>query len=103
LQLQDPPTAIFYFNDESSYYGQQAIKDSGLSVPKDISIIGFDDTDFSHFADVDVTTFPHPKQKLGKQAVDVLLRMINGEKFTLENRIIHIEPKIIERNSVAFL
>jgi DNA-binding LacI/PurR family transcriptional regulator len=49
------PTAIVFYNDEWAVHGLQVLADNGVGVPDDLSIIGFDDTDYCNHAKVPIT------------------------------------------------
>lgn len=56
------------------------VKRDGLSVPDDISIIGFDDIEFASYVDPTLTTVAQPTEELGKVAFSVLLDLLDGRK-----------------------
>ncbi|HNS65964.1 MAG TPA: GntR family transcriptional regulator [Mesotoga infera] len=96
LPLQIRPTAIFCYNDATALQLQLVAKRLALRIPEDISIIGFDDGPIGDFRDV-LTTFAHPKEEVGKKAVEILLDMLNGGK---PQKVV-LEPELIERSSIT--
>ncbi|WP_237388151.1 ribose operon transcriptional repressor RbsR [Xenorhabdus sp. Sc-CR9] len=99
LQLPEPPEAVFASNDAMAIGVYQALYQSGLSVPKDISVIGYDDIAIAPYLAPPLTTIHQPKDELGKLAIDILLyRMENPES---EPRELVLTPTLIERSSVA--
>ncbi|MCG8571911.1 MAG: substrate-binding domain-containing protein [Spirochaetes bacterium] len=98
IDLSDPPTAIFYYNDETAFRGFKAIKQKKWTVPQDISILGFDDSEFADLFEVPLTTFKHPKKELGKKAMEILLDLINNSNLMKHNLL--ILPELIKRQSV---
>jgi GntR family transcriptional regulator of arabinose operon len=102
LELDHPPTAIFYYNDESAVPGIKAIINCGLRVPDDISVLGFDDSDYADFSNIQLTTFIHPKKNMGLQAAKMIIDEIESPG-TLHKKIYYINTKIIERSSVKDL
>ncbi|WP_340616775.1 ribose operon transcriptional repressor RbsR [Xenorhabdus entomophaga] len=99
LQLPDPPEALFAGNDAMAIGAYQALYQAGLSVPDDISIIGYDDIAIAPYLIPPLTTIHQPKDELGKLAIDSLLyRMDNPES---EPKELILTPKLIERSSVA--
>ncbi len=92
-------TAIFYFNDLMAIEGYKAIADQGLTIPEDISVIGFDN--FSHSASLSpaLTTVDHPKEDLGYWAAKFLVKEIKGHKKSQPKRLV-FEPMVVERASV---
>lgn len=95
LTLPDRPTAIFAANDQSAIGALQAAKDLGLSVPEDLSVVGFDN--ISDAAYLDLTTVDQFIAEMGHLAVKTLIGFINGE--TLDSKIIEIETSLIVRGS----
>ncbi|WP_448522497.1 substrate-binding domain-containing protein [Pseudothermotoga sp.] len=90
------PTAVFCYNDATALQLQLVAKRLGMSVPEDLSVIGFDDAPIGDFRDV-LTTFAHPKEEVGRKAAEILLQMLSGgeaEKCVLQ-------PEFIERSSVV--
>ncbi len=99
LQLKNHPTAIFAANDLNAIYGYKAIADKGLSIPEDISIIGFDDIELGKMASPQLSTVRVYKEELGSIAVRILLQMINNE---LEKPVTTLVPtKLVTRESVS--
>ncbi len=66
LSLKDRPTAVFAGNDLIAYGAIQDIKDKGFSIPKDISVIGFDDDLFSRYQQPPLTTMNLPASGLAE-------------------------------------
>ncbi|MDD5600115.1 MAG: substrate-binding domain-containing protein [Victivallaceae bacterium] len=99
LNLKSPPTAIFASCDPLAYEAVRAVRDLGLKVPEDISVVGFDDLKFSAFIDVSLTTMAQPFRDIGKTAMRILLDKIEGKDK--EIRQIILKPKLIVRKSAA--
>jgi DNA-binding LacI/PurR family transcriptional regulator len=96
LSIDTPPSAIFTGNDNYALVVLAAIRDSGLSVPEDISVIGYDNILASAYYAPPLTTVGIPKYSLGHIAAEMLLRKIQGEQ--IEDKTIATE--LIERYSV---
>jgi len=71
-------TAIVAHNDETAIGAIQTLKASGLRVPEDISIIGFDGTELCELSSPRLTTIQVPLQQIGESAIKVLLEQIKG-------------------------
>jgi DNA-binding LacI/PurR family transcriptional regulator len=80
LGRADPPTAIFCYNDRQAIGAMRAIRDCGLRVPSDLSLVGFDDLFLSSFTDPPLTTIRQPKREMGFLAGEILLQLLGGEK-----------------------
>ena len=82
LAREQLPTAVLFANDMSAFGGYLAAKEGGLSVPGDLSIVGFDHlTSEMDVAGLlpDLTTMGYPVSELGAAAAQMLLRQLNGE------------------------
>lgn len=78
LALADRPTAIFAANDISAYGAIAAIREAGLSVPGDISVVGFDDIPIASQLHPQLTTVRQPLQQMARAAVNLLLALVAG-------------------------
>ncbi|WP_051263295.1 GntR family transcriptional regulator [Tuberibacillus calidus] len=90
------PTAIVCYNDQLALQVINFIKEIGLKVPDDISIVGVDDYKFSKYMNPGLTTIRHPQEKMGLDAGKMIIDMIN--KQSVSSKI--YEPELIERHSV---
>ncbi len=100
LDIPQRPTAIFYFNDFNAIQGYRAIQEAGLRIPEDISVIGFDNYRSAELLYPPLTTFEHPKYRLGRWAARILLDEITEPRPRLPKKMV-FEPILIERESVA--
>ncbi len=99
LNLDPAPTAIFATGDLITLGTMQALEEEGLHVPRDISLLSFDDFDFAPFLRCPLTTVQQPKEMMGEAAVKLLI-----EQFDREGRPprrIVLSPKLVVRESVA--
>ena len=78
LALPQPPTAIFCENDEMAIGVVQCIKQSGLRIPQDISVAGFDDISFAAYCDPPLSTIAQPAEEFGSTAVNLLVDILQG-------------------------
>lgn len=92
-------TAIFAFNDMSAYGVYNELKKNGLSVPKDVSLIGYDDIFFSEILDVPLTTIKQPIYEMGVEGVKLLLEEVEKEGGT--KKCITFQPALVVRESVS--
>jgi len=77
--LREPPTAVFCYNDMTAVGLLRAARQAGLSVPQDLSIVGFDDIPFASYVCPPLTTIAQPKFEMGQQAVQMVLALIGHE------------------------
>lgn len=87
LELPEPPTAVFAANVLSSVGAIKAIKEKGLSVPGDISVVGVHDVFFAEMIDPALTTVKMPLFEMGIEAVKSLTKKLKGEKSGVSVRI----------------
>jgi len=93
-------TAIFCFNDISAIGVIRAIYDAGLSVPEDISVIGFDDIMSAAYHKPSLTTVRQPLRDMGLQGAQVLLDMISDPEKQFPEEIV-MPPELIVRESTG--
>ncbi len=91
------PTAIVCVNDYMAIGAMRAARSRGLSVPRDLSITGFDNIQLSQFTDPPLTTVNIPREAIGQMAVEALLQ----EEPSLTGREISIEPELMLRDSTG--
>lgn len=84
LSLPDPPTAIFASNDLSAFGVIDAIRDRGLRIPDDISVVGFDDIPTSASIHPSLTTVRQPLEEMGREATRMLLEFIGNPERQIE-------------------
>jgi LacI family transcriptional regulator len=94
-----PFTALFAYNDMSAIGAIRALREEGLRVPQDVSVIGFDDIPGAAFYTPSLTTVQQPLHRMGDVAAQVLLERIEGKKEYPSD--IAIEPELIVRESTA--
>jgi LacI family transcriptional regulator len=99
LSLKYLPTAIFCSDDYMAIGVMERIKEIGLSVPKDISIIGFDDIEISSYINPSLTTVRQPMSKIGERSVELLLDMINKKRISPLHEFLDVELIIRESTS----
>lgn len=93
-------TALFAFNDVSAIGAIQAIKEKGLRVPEDISVIGFDDIQSAALQSPGLTTIRQPLRKMGLVAAETLLRKIAGIGQDVPP-VIRVEPQLVVRGTTG--
>jgi LacI family transcriptional regulator len=101
LALPQPPTAIFAGNDWMALGAIEAITNKGLSVPRELSVIGVDDISQAQHAHPPLTTISIPKIELARTATELLLRHIGGANVPEEPTRILVSPRLIVRQSTA--
>jgi LacI family transcriptional regulator, galactose operon repressor len=99
LDLPDPPTAIFAFNDNLAIGAIQAARARGLRVPEDLSVVGFDDVEHATIITPTLTTVRQPLAEMGRTAVSLLVRLLERQRFEM----LHVElgTRLVVRESTA--
>lgn len=97
LNSENRPDAFFAASDIYAAAIIKACKKMGLSVPQDISVVGFDNTDISIIADPAITTISQPSFEMGYQACDLLLSKMSNPGSP--NKQILLDTELIVRGS----
>ena len=79
LKKPDRPTAIFCFNDEMAMGVIETARRLGVAVPRDLSVVGFDDIRFARYMDPPLTTVAQPMREIGEGCVRLLLEILRGD------------------------
>lgn len=93
-------TAIFCFNDISAIGAIRALKDAGLSVPGDVSVVGFDDILSAAYATPSLTTVRQPLFDMGKRGAEILLERIADREKEYPPEIV-MAPELVVRESTG--
>jgi DNA-binding LacI/PurR family transcriptional regulator len=99
---EDFPTAIVCFNDQQALAVIMALKDLGIRVPEDISIVGNDDISYARAYPVPLTTIRAPQQDIGKTAAEILIRNIESSTLLPNERVV-LETEFVVRESTRSL
>lgn len=91
------PDAFFVSGDERAIGVYRAIKESNLSIPKDIAVLGIDNIPLCEYIYPSLTTIDQPKKEFGYHSVNILMELMNN-KAKITKRVL-IEPKLIIRES----
>ena len=97
LELSEPPTAIFAGNDRQAAGVYRALHELGITVPDEMSVIGFDNLPFTELLSPPLTTVHAPRLELGRTAATMLLRLINGEPLEMPRVV--LPTQFVERQS----
>jgi DNA-binding LacI/PurR family transcriptional regulator len=99
LGTGDDVTAVFCGNDLIALGALEAADELGLSVPSDLSVVGFDDVFFAALARPALTTIRQPISRLGKEAAELAIDLLEGRAAEAERRILPVE--LVIRGSTA--
>jgi LacI family transcriptional regulator len=99
LALPDPPTAIFGFNDNVAIGALHAARKRGLSVPDDLSVVGFDDTELAVIVTPQLTSVRQPLAEMGRMGVSLLIRILEGQR--VDALRVELATKLVVRESTG--
>jgi DNA-binding LacI/PurR family transcriptional regulator len=101
LELADRPTAVLASNDLTAIGMMSAIRKAGLSVPKDISVVGFDDIWLAEYIDPRLTTVHFPREEVAAQACRALISELEMAPNEAKLSEYHVETHLVVRDSSA--
>jgi LacI family transcriptional regulator len=93
-------TAIFCFNDIAAIGAIRALKDAGICVPQDVSVVGFDDIQSAAYSTPSLTTVRQPLAEMGQRGAQVLLERISHREAPYPSEIV-MEPELVVRESTC--
>lgn len=97
LAVSPRPTAVFCANDTMAFAVIHVAKEMGLSVPEDISVVGFDDVEMAAENQPGLTTVRQPITEIGTQGVKMLFQQMQSKEFTPSNIVLPVE--LVKRES----
>lgn len=101
LALKHPPTAIFCQNDRTALGCYDALREAGLSVPSDVSVVGYDDEEISRHLRPKLTTCVLPHRAMGRWAIEHLQDYEGKPQKRERYPVTKIECNLVSRESVA--
>jgi len=102
LAHANPPTAICAANDDMAAAAVSVAHRRGMEVPRDLSIVGFDDTSAATTVWPELTTIRQPIAAMADSAIDILLRNVRRKDKSTRTVVDHLVPhELVERDSVA--
>jgi len=99
LQLPQRPTAIVAISDKTAFGALEAIREAGLRVPEDISLVGFDDIPLASYTSPPLTSVRMSAGDVGSTAFEALFRLIGGDR--LEGDVYQVPTQLVVRASTA--
>jgi DNA-binding LacI/PurR family transcriptional regulator len=95
-------TAVFALNDLLAFGAMRVLQEQGISIPKDVSVLGFDNLEEAKYSIPSLSSLEPGKEEIARKAVDALIeRMSSGESAKGPAREIEVEFEIVERESTA--
>ena len=102
LELPQPPTCIIFPDDFSALGGYNAISEKRLSIPEDVSVMGYDGIYLSRVVKPQLVTYQQNTAALGRTAADKLIELIEHPRVTLPEQI-RVSGKLLDGGSVSIL
>ncbi|MFD7983468.1 LacI family DNA-binding transcriptional regulator [Kitasatospora indigofera] len=96
---QPLPTAVFAASDLQAFGAYTALRERGLRIPEDISVVGFDDLPVTRWSHPTLTTVRQPLHDMAAMAARTLVRLIDGEEVDLPR--VELSTRLVERESTA--
>lgn len=94
----DELDAVFVANDQMAAGAMRAARDRGLDVPRDLSLVGYDDVLLAQYLSPALTTVRQPLFEMGRAAGDIAIALLEQKKVEVRTRF---EPELVVRESVA--
>jgi LacI family transcriptional regulator len=102
LSRERRPTALFVVNHPMTIGALRAIRDLGLRVPRDVSVLAFDDPTWAPFLDPPLSAVRQPTDQLGTNAAEMLIERVLG-RYTGPARLVLLAPRYMSRGSVGLV
>lgn len=99
LSLPERPTAIFAANDVIALGVMESAEELGIGIPKDLSLVGYDDISYAALPRIQLTTVAQPTQEMGRIAAEHLLVVITGGRRRTLHRV--LPPRLVVRRTTA--
>ncbi len=103
FELSERPTAVFAAADEIALGFMRALKNGGVGIPSDVSVIGFDDTEYAIHYDPALTTMRQPRTEMGRLAAADLLRRMAARNEAVPTSKVRLPCELVVRESVRRL
>ena len=101
LARQKPFTAIFAFNDVTAVGAIQALRDASIRVPREISVVGFDDVQIATISQPSLTTIHQPLRDMGRVGAATLLEQIRDDAHEPRPAVLTVHPHLVVRKSTG--
>jgi LacI family transcriptional regulator, galactose operon repressor len=101
MKLSRPPTAIFCSNDRMAIGCYEALKERGLKIPADVSVVGYDDEEVAAQLAPQLTSLILPHREMGHWAVETALEHLSGVGRREQYPLVKLECMLVERDSIA--
>jgi len=93
------PTAIFASNDLCAIGAMNALEEAGLTIPLDVSLVGYDNTTLAALRHIELTSVDQPGNVMGRSAIDRLAERIDGKRITPRHDV--VAPRLVVRSTTG--
>jgi len=93
------PTAVFCSNDMMALGMLQTLDHSGIRVPEDIALVGYDDLEWAGIAMIPLTTVRQPRRLLGRTAVEMIMELLDDPNQRIKPRHVVLQPELVIRET----
>jgi LacI family transcriptional regulator len=97
LQKKDRPTAIFAVSDSVAVGVYKAARELDIRIPEQLSVVGFDDSQYAEILSPMLTTIRTPIKEMGQRAIEIMVKAIKEKQIIKETVLFY--PTLIERES----
>lgn len=101
ISMPQPPTALLVCNESMTGAVLRCLRDHGVGIPYDISLIGFDDPDWASFYSPAITTLREERYYMGKLACDALLAELELNRVSQDSALVTLRTRLVVRQSCA--
>jgi LacI family transcriptional regulator len=98
LALSEPPTAFFVANNEMMAGALSALRERGLRIPEEVSLISFDDVRWARYVQPPLTVIAQPTEQIGTLAAGLLFERLSGRQEAIHYLL---KPELVRRASCA--
>ena len=98
---KDQPTAYVCNSDLTASFLIKKLNEQGLSVPEDVSVVGFDNYLYPGLCEIGITTYEVDMKEMARKALHILIKKMNGEHY--RQGISIVEGHMVHKDSVRFL
>ena len=99
LKMKPLPTAVFASNDLCAIGAMNAFEEAGLSIPDDVSLVGYDNNRMAALRHISLTTIDQPGDDMGRSAVNRLAERIDGDRTEPNHDV--VAPSLVVRSTTG--
>jgi DNA-binding LacI/PurR family transcriptional regulator len=100
MALEEPPSAIFCYNDMTAIGLVHAARQAGVDVPRELAVVGFDDIPLASYVSPPLTTIAQPKTQMGRRAIEMVLALMgSGDPDNSDVSNVVVEGRLVIRSS----